>query len=147
MGKKILFWAFSLVLLASASAQALTMVSVAADNVNLRSGPGDKYPVVWTLNVGFPLSILEDQGDWCKVEDFEGDTGWIRKDLIERKPHMIVKAEKANVRSGPSDRYKLIGKANRGVVFQTLKVKEKWVQVKHGKGLTGWVSRSLLWGW
>jgi len=147
MGKKILFWALSLVLLVSASAQALTMVSVAADNVNLRSGPGEKYPVVWTLGVGFPLSVLEERGDWWRVEDFEGDTGWVSKDLIERKPHMIVKVEKANIRSGPSERYQLVGKANRGVVFQTLKVKDKWVQVKHGKGLTGWVSRSLLWGW
>jgi SH3-like domain-containing protein len=146
MYNKILFWAFSLLMLAPGLAQASTMVSVSHDKSSLHSGPGDKHPVVWTLGVGFPLSAVEEQGDWYRVEDFEGATGWIRKKQVGREPHLIVKAAKANIRSGPSDRYKLIGTANRGVVFKTLKVKGNWVKVKHGKGLTGWVSRSLLWG-
>lgn len=146
MSKKIWFWAIALVLLVSGSVQASTMVSVKLDKCSLHSGPGDKYPVVWALGAGFPLSAVEELGDWYKVVDFEGDTGWIRKNQVGREPHSIVKAEKANIRSGPSDRYKLIGTANRGVVFQTLKVKNNWIKVKHGKGLTGWVSRSLLWG-
>lgn len=147
MLKKIVLWAVALVLLACIPAQALTMVSVAADNSNLRSGPGDRYPVVWVLDAGFPLSVLESAGDWYRVEDVDGDSGWIHQKLVAKAPHMIVKGETADIRSGPSERYRLLGRANRGVVFQTLKVKEKWVKVKHGKGLTGWVSRSLLWGW
>lgn len=146
MFKKIFFGAFFLVLLITGVGQASTMVSVTVEDSSMRSGPGDKYPVVWTLGVGFPLSAVEEQGEWYKVEDFDGDTGWIRKKVVGRAPHVIVKAEKANVRSGPSDRYKLIGKAKRGVVFQNLKVKGNWVKVKHGKGLSGWISRSLLWG-
>jgi len=146
MFKKILVWAFFFLLLASGLARASTMVSVTLDNSTLRSGPGDKFPVVWTLGAGFPLSALEEQEDWYKVVDFEGDSGWIRKKLVGREPHVIVKAEKADIRSGPSARYKLTGTANRGVVFQVLKVKGNWVKVKHGKGLTGWVGRNLLWG-
>ncbi len=146
MFNKILFWLFAMVLMVCGSAHASAMVSVKLDKSSLRSGPGEKFPVVWTLGAGFPLSALEEQEDWYKVVDFEGDSGWIRKKLVGKEPHVIVKAEKANIRSGPSDRYKLIGTANRGVVFQTLKVKNDWVKVKHGKGLTGWVSRSLLWG-
>lgn len=146
MFNKILFGVFSLVLLICGSAHGSAMVSVTLDNSSLRSGPGDKFPVVWTLGAGFPLSALEEQEDWYKVVDFEGDSGWIRKKLVGKDPHVIVKAEKANIRSGPSDRYKLIGTANRGVVFQTLKVKGDWVKIKHGKGLIGWVSRGLLWG-
>jgi SH3-like domain-containing protein len=146
MFNKILFLLAALVLLACGSGQASTMVSVASDSASLRSGPGDKYPVVWNLSEGFPLRAVEELGDWYKVEDFEGDSGWLRKKLVGKERYVIVKGEKANVRSGPSDRYKLIGKANRGVVFQVLKVKDKWVKIKHGDGLTGWVSRSLLWG-
>lgn len=146
MCKKIFIGVVSLVLLVCGSGQASTMVSVIADKSSMRSGPGDKYPVVWTLGVGFPLRALEEQDDWYKVDDFEGATGWIPKKLVGKEPHVIVKAEKANIRSGPSDRYKLVGTANRGVVFLTLKVKDNWVKVKHGKGLTGWVSRSQLWG-
>lgn len=146
MGKKILFWAISFLLLTCGLAQASTMVSVTIDKTDMHSGPGDKYPVVWTLGAGFPLNAIEEQGDWYRVEDFEGASGWVRKKLVGKDQHVIVKGEKANIRSGPSDRYKLIGTAKRGVVFQTLKTKGDWIKVKHGKGLTGWVNRSLLWG-
>ena len=144
--KKILLWTFFVLLLTGGLGQASTMVSVTLANSSLRSGPGEKFQVLWNLGVGFPLNALEEQDDWYKVVDFEGDSGWILKKLVGRQPYVIVKAEKANLRSGPSERYKLLGKANRGVVFQVLKVKGKWLKVKHGQGLTGWVNRSLLWG-
>lgn len=147
MLKKILFGVFSFLLLTCASAQALTMVSVAANNARMHASAGEKSPVLWTLGVGYPLSVLEDQGDWLKVKDFAGDTGWVATRLIDRTPHVIVKDDLVDIRSGPGKRFKLVGRANNGVVFQTLKTKNKWIKVKHQNGLTGWISRSQLWGW
>jgi SH3-like domain-containing protein len=146
MFRKILLWAFCLLLLISGSARASAMVSVAAGGASLRSGPGDKHPVTWNLGAGFPLRAVEELGEWYRVEDFDGDSGWLRKEQAVREPHVIVKAERAEVRSGPSDRYRVVGKASRGVVFKVLKVKEKWIKVRHADGLTGWVSRALTWG-
>jgi SH3-like domain-containing protein len=40
-----------------------------------------------------------------------------------------------------------VAKAHYGVVFKTLKKKSGWVKVQHEKGVTGWVKRSLLWGY
>jgi len=72
--------------------------------------------------------------------------------LVTKRPHLIVKVEKnttkkINIRSGPGWQYKVIGKAYYGVVFKTLKRDNGWVKVRHEAGLTGWVKRSLLWGW
>jgi len=127
------------------------MVSVVGDNVNLRSGPGTKYSVKWKYGSGFPLKVLKEQGSWVKVEDFEGDTGWLYKKLTARTGHMIVKVhknqdKKVNIRSGPSTKYKVVGKAYYGVVFKTIKQQNGWAHVKHDSGLEGWVKRSLLWG-
>jgi len=146
MYKKILFGAISLVLLTCAAVQAV-MVSVAVDKIKMHASAGEKSPVLWTLGIGYPLSVVDDQGDWLKVQDFAGDTGWVATKQIDRKPHMIVKDDLVDVRSGPSNRFKLVGRANNGVVFQTLKVKTNWIKVKHQNGLTGWISRSQLWGW
>ena len=127
------------------------MVSVAGDNVNLRSGPGTKYSIKWKYGSGFPLKVLEEQGSWLKVEDFEGDTGWLYKNLTSTDGHMIVKVnknqnQKINIRSGPGTTYKIVGKAYYGVVFKTIKQQNGWAHVKHDSGLEGWVERSLLWG-
>lgn len=147
MSKRVAVFLGVFLVLFCGAAQALTLVSVNGNNVNMRSGPGEKFAVLWELGTGFPLKVLDEQGDWYKVEDFEGDVGWIYKTLVSREPHLIVKRRRINMRSGPGDGYRVVGKANYGVVFKTLKSKEGWVKVKHENGLTGWVSRSLLWGW
>jgi SH3-like domain-containing protein len=152
MIKKHLFIIVLLVsLLFSVSSALAKMVSVVGDNVNLRSGPGTKYSVKWKYGSGFPLKVLEEKGGWLKVEDFEGDSGWLYEKLTSRNGHMIVKVhknqnKKVNIRSGPSTNDKIVGKAYYGVVFKTIKQQNGWAHVKHDSGLEGWIKRSLLWG-
>ena len=140
---------FSLIF--SATTALAKMVSVVGDNVNLRSGPGTKYSVKWKYGSGFPLKVVQEKEGWMKVEDFEGDTGWLYQKLTSRTGHMIVKVhknenKKVNIRSGPGTKYKVVGKAYYGVVFKTIKQQNGWAQVKHDSGLEGWIKRSLLWG-
>ena len=135
-----------------AGAAGIKMVSVVGEKVNLRKGPSTQYPIIWELGKGFPLRIRGYKGNWIKVSDFEGDIGWVYKNLVSRKPHLVVKINKKskariNIRSGPGTKYKIVGKAEYGVVFETLKRGDGWVKVRHETGLTGWVKRSLLWGW
>ncbi len=123
------------------------MYSVAGSKANLRSGPGVNTAVRWEYGKGFPVRLLARRGNWYKVVDFERDEGWIYKKLLSRNPHFIVKQKRVNIRSGPGTKYKLLGKANYGVVFKTLLQKKGWVKVKHAKGVVGWIRRDLLWGW
>ena len=142
---------FLMLFVFQATAAIAEMVSIAGDNVNMRSGAGTKYRVIWKLGSGFPLKVLRRSGNWIRVQDFEGTIGWVNKKVVNRSPHMIVKVHKKsrkqiNVRSGPGTNNRIVAKAYYGVVFKTLKQKNGWVRVKHDKGVTGWVKRSLLWG-
>ena len=133
-------------------AAGMTMVSVSGEKVNLRKGPSTSDPIIWELGKGFPLKVVGSKGRWYKVSDFENDVGWIYKNLVSRKPHLIVKVNKnskdqINIRSGPGTAYQVVGKAQYGVVFETLQRKSGWVKVRHETGFTGWIKRSLLWGW
>ena len=135
-----------------ANAAGFTMVSVVGEKINLREGPSTESAVVWELGKGFPLKIIGRKGKWLKVSDFENDVGWIYEDLVSRKPHLVVKvnrnsAKRVNVRSGPGTNYQIVGKAEYGVVFETLERSGGWVKVRHEGGLIGWIKRSLLWGW
>jgi SH3-like domain-containing protein len=139
-------------LLATAPAVQAKMVSIVGNDVNMRSGPGTKYKVMWELGNGFPLMVLKRSGQWYRVRDFEGTIGWVHQDVVNRSPHMIIKVHKKsrkriNVRSGPGTKYRIVAKAYYGVVFKTLKQQNGWVKVQHEKGVTGWIKRSLLWGW
>ena len=149
--KNIIIPVFYIFLLCVPLSVSARMVSVAGEDVNLRSGPGTQYAIKWKYGSGLPLQVIKEQGDWVKVEDFENDSGWLHKDLVSDTGHMVVKVnknkdQKINIRSGPGTNYKIVGKAYYGVVFKTIKQEKGWAQVKHESGITGWVKRSLLWG-
>jgi SH3-like domain-containing protein len=138
-------------LLVMRAAAAEEMVSIAGDDINMRSGPGAEHEILWKIDSGFPVEIVSAKGEWLQVKDFEGSTGWVHKKTTQKMPYMIVKANKGtdqqiNVRSEPDTNAKVVAKASYGVVFKTLEKKDGWVKVEHGQGVTGWVDGRLLWG-
>lgn len=128
-------------------ASAQQMVSVAREEVNLRSGPGTNYSAEWVLGMGFPLKVVGRRGDWLQVQDFENDKGWILRQLTSSTPYHIVKAKIANMRSLPTTSSRIVGKVSYGDALKTLERKSGWVKVQRDGGLRGWISRKLLWGW
>ncbi|MCK8603825.1 SH3 domain-containing protein [Desulfoferrobacter suflitae] len=135
------------VVLFSATLAQAKMVSVARDKVNMRSGPGLNYAVLWELGEGYPLEVIERKNGWLKVKDFEDDTGWIYAKLVSDKAYLVVMKERINLRSGPGVTYSVVGKVQRGEVLRRIKQDKDWFQVKHENGLAGWVRKDLVWGW
>jgi len=135
------------VIFASSSPAMDKMVAINRPEVNMRSGPGTNYKILWVLKRGYPLQVVDRKNKWYRVRDFEGDTGWVYASLTNREAHFVVKKEKVNLRSGPGTHYRIVAQAKRGVVFRTVKRVKGWVKVKHENGITAWVARQLVWGW
>ena len=146
--KLIISSLITLTILSFAAVASAKMVAVNADMINLRSGPGTKYQVIWELGRGYPLKVIGSKGQWYRVVDFENDKGWIYKKLVDRSSHFVVKSKVINIRSGAGTKYKIIRQAKRGVVFKTLERRKGWVKIRHEEeNVEGWVKRDLLWGW
>ena len=73
------------------------MVSISKKNVNVRSGPGKKYDVIWEIEKDYPLMILKSKGKWLKVKDYENDEGWVYQPLTSTTPYLIVKHKKVKL--------------------------------------------------
>ena len=149
--RRALFALVISLLLAIQAAAAAEMMSIAGDDINMRSGPGTGHEILWKIDSGFPVEIVSATGEWLQVKDFEGSAGWVHKKTTQKMPHMIVKANKGtdqqvNVRSEPNTTANIVATASYGVVFKTLEKKDGWVKVEHGQGVTGWVDDRLLWG-
>lgn len=134
----------SLATLSGAAAQ--SMVSVKGSILNMRSGPSTNTEVLWELKKGYPLKVIKRQGRWLQVRDFEEDTGWVARSLTGNVGHYVVKSRIANVRKGPSTNTSIVGKAEYGELLRTREKKGKWVRVQREDGKTGWIAKSLLWG-
>jgi SH3-like domain-containing protein len=145
---RTLITAAALGLASLAPTWAQELVSVRNANVNMRAAPGTQAPVLFKLAEGYPLRVLERQGNWLKVQDFEGDQGWIARSVTGTTPHHIVKNPRVNLRSGPGTQHRIVGSAKYGDVLRTTRRQGEWVQVQHpsGKG-TAWVASGLVWGW
>jgi hypothetical protein len=57
--------------------------TVKSSHVNVREGPGLKYPIITTLDKGTKLEKLEQSGNWVQVMMDDGRIGWIYGKLIE----------------------------------------------------------------
>lgn len=123
------------------------MVSVKGSTLNMRSGPSTSTEVLWELQRGYPLQVIERKNRWVHVKDFEGDTGWVAASLTGRTPHHIVKVRNANVRSGPGTQHRIVGKTDYGELMRTREKRGGWVRVERAQGKSGWISKKLLWGW
>lgn len=139
--------ALGLVFFTSVTVVQAQMVSIAREEVNMRSGPGTRYPVMWELGRGFPLKTIERKGKWIRVKDFEGDTGWVFRKLTDKTPNVIVTKKIVNIRSGPGKKYQVVGKAEYGTVLRLIKKSKGWVNIKHSNTLAGWIKGNLVWGW
>lgn len=133
-------------ILGAAHAQA-EFLSIKGNQVNVRQGPSTTAPVAWELTEGYPMKVTQKRGNWLKVKDFEGELGWVYQPLTQKKPHHIVKAPTANMRTGPGAQYTKVATLQQHDLLQTQTVKNGWVKGKASNGEVGWISKKLLWGW
>ena len=133
-------------LLAAAQAQA-EFVSIKGNQVNIRQAPSTQSDVTWELTKGYPMQVTQKRGNWFKVKDFEGELGWVYQPLTHKQAHYIVKAPKANMRTGPGTQYRKVASLQQHDLLQTMEKKNGWVRGKASNGQIGWISKKLLWGW
>lgn len=143
---RFLFLIMSFLILEAGAVQA-EMVSVSKNLADLRSSPSLVLSnVVLRVPLHYPLAAKESQGDFLKVTDYLGNTGWIHKSSVDKNKTIVVKAEKVNIRTGPGPNNPIIFKAREGVAFQVVGEKDDWLKVKYETGMTGWIFKDLVWG-
>jgi TonB family protein len=65
----------------SAQSESLSVLPL---RVRLRTEPSTKSPVVATETEGTRLRVIEDRGQWVRVQDSEGISGWTERNSLER---------------------------------------------------------------
>lgn len=128
-------------------------VSIKANKVNMRVGPGIDYKVDWMYTKsGLPLEILQEFDNWRKVRDSEGAEGWISKSLLSGKRTAIVAPWKKGETNGfitmkndPSSDASIIAKMEPGLVVKVSTCQNSWCQVE-ANSIKGYAPQSQLWG-
>lgn len=121
-------------------------MSLKSKKVNLRSGPGREYIIKYTYQVhGMPLKILDSYYDWKKIQDYQGDTGWISKNLLSKRRMIIVTSNMTTLQKGRNVKTRPLLVMKKNVVAKLLKCKGEWCKIEL-KEKKGWVQKSDVWG-
>ena len=120
--------------------------SLRAIKVNLRAGPGVRYPVEWVYQRrGLPVMITSEFNDWRKIRDWRGTVGWIHRSMLTGKRTVIATGRQVVLRRKPSKNSAAVGRAEAGVIARVLSCKGYWCRVE-ASGIRGWGQRKALWG-
>jgi SH3-like domain-containing protein len=121
-------------------------VSLHSDKVNLRTGPGDRYPIEWVLTrKEMPVEITAQFEHWRRIRDWEGTAGWVHERMVTGKRAVIVKGGVRPLYREPDGAASLVARVEPGVVARLAECKGAWCRIETAD-VTGWVRRADVWG-
>ena len=123
-------------------------VSLRSDEVNLRTGPGQRYPIDWTYTrKDVPVEIIAEFDVWRKIRDWEGTEGWVHQGMLYGRRSMIVINGTHSLRGSDSDVGEQIAQVEAGVFGRLLHCPRNKDFCKVAFGTTeGWMKREEIWG-
>ena len=121
-------------------------VTLRADKVNVRAGPGVQYPVEWVFErKGMPVEVIAEHENYRKVRDIEGTVGWVHQNLLSSRRGIVVSGAIRALRREPRDGASMLARVEPDVVGQLLGCGGPWCRVEVG-GYRGWLKRTEFWG-
>lgn len=122
--------------------------SLRSDEVNLRTGPGVRYPIDWVYKRrDLPVQIEREFEVWRLVRDQDGVKGWVHQaTLTGRRSFVVTGAERVLRRDG-SDTASAVARLQPGVVgrIRGCEAASDWCQLQVGD-YKGWLRREEFWG-
>ncbi len=121
-------------------------VSVKSNKVNVRRGPNATYQIDWVYTrAGIPLKVIAEYGNWRKVEDFQGEGGWVHSRLLSGKKFIIVLIEGATLRRKPNRKAPAVATIEKGVIARLISITGEWSEISMNS-YSGWVRNDSIWG-
>ena len=120
--------------------------SLRSERVNVRSGPGVRYPISWVfMRRGLPIEITAEFEFWRKIRDRDGSEGWIHQSLISGRRTAVVTGAVRSLHHEASASSSVILFAEPGVQGDVLSCQESWCEMRIA-GQVGWMPKDYLWG-
>lgn len=122
--------------------------SLRSDEVNLRSGPGTRYPVDWVYRRReLPVEIEREFEVWRLIRDQDGVKGWVHQATLAGRRSFVVQGTERVLRSAAADDAPAVARLKPGVVgrIRDCETGKPWCEMQVGE-YRGWLKRDEVWG-
>jgi SH3-like domain-containing protein len=121
-------------------------VSLRAPKVNLRTGPGVRYPIEWVYHrAGLPLEVIDEFETWRQVRDWEGSVGWVHQSMLSGQRKVMVYGKDRLLRRDPSPAAVGVALLEPQVIADLRRCQDAWCEIGVGDK-AGWLRRIDLYG-
>lgn len=122
-------------------------VSLHADEVYARTGPGLRYPIKWVYKRNaLPVEIILEYEVWRKIRDSDGETGWVHQSLLTGKRTGLVTGEGlVPLFQKPQMEAKLAARIEPKTIVDLEECQKDWCRIS-AYGYPGWLERKYIWG-
>ncbi|MBL8806325.1 MAG: SH3 domain-containing protein [Rhodospirillales bacterium] len=121
-------------------------VTLRSEEVNLRAGPGVRYPVEWVfVRRQMPVEILQEFENWRRIRDVDGTEGWVHQSMLTGRRAVIVQGQTRDLHRRAEPQSPVVARVEPGVIGALLECKDAWCRIETG-GFRGWLARDQIWG-
>jgi SH3-like domain-containing protein len=122
--------------------------SLRTDDVNLRAGPGMRYPIDWVYKRrDLPVEIEREFDIWRLIRDQDGVRGWVQEVMLMGRRSFEVTGEDRTLRHDPQATSPAVAILKVGVIGRILgcAAASDWCQLQVDD-FRGWLRREEFWG-
>lgn len=121
-------------------------VSLKASEGNVRRGPSLSHRIDWVFTRrNMPLEVTDEYGHWRRVQDRDGQGGWIHHSLLSGVRTVIVEEDMSALRLKPVPDAPVTARAEAGVIATLGQCQRDWCRIG-ASGFRGWIPKSAVWG-
>lgn len=121
-------------------------VSLSRDKANLRTGPGEQYPIDWVYaRKLYPLEIIAEYEQWRQVRDVDGTEGWIHVALLSGRRTALITGGVRPLYRDPAQDSGTIARLEAGVIGEIMECEPSWCRLNID-GIKGWLHTQNIWG-
>ena len=105
-------------------------VTLKTNEANMRAGPGMEYPIKWEYRRrGLPLKVIGEFDIWRKVEDHQGETGWMHKQTLSGRRMVLVTTSMEKIRKYDDIEARVVAIAETGVLAELNQCRGQWCRI------------------
>ncbi|HKY93699.1 MAG TPA: SH3 domain-containing protein [Kiloniellales bacterium] len=125
-------------------------VSLRSDEVNMRTGPGIRYPIDWVYQRrGLPVEVIDEFEAWRRIRDREGTTGWVHQSMLSAERTAVITGERRMLRQTAAQQSEPVAWLEPGVIVTLERCDEAWCEAVALDGndrYRGWLGKDEIWG-
>ncbi|MGL5838884.1 MAG: SH3 domain-containing protein [Sphingorhabdus sp.] len=121
--------------------------SIKSEEARMRTGPSTEFPVKWVYKRQYlPVKVIAVHEVWRKVEDPDGDQGWMHVSLLTPNRTAIVAMPGiSELRDEPVSTSRISWRVEKGVVGRIDDCEKGWCRLDVA-GRAGYIETDKIWG-